>query len=301
MKLMHLQPAFAEAASLTPVTRSGSSGTALRTECFGHERRRVSPARVHPNLPSQEVMGSPNSRGRPWNAVKRLRNPLATPAVTSTVAPCWPDTAAGTSLAKRIFDRIVAGAVLLTSSPALAVIAVAILLEDGSDVLFRQNRTGYRGTEIRVAKLRSMRHNQIDPLTMGQVDGSNPLVTRTGRVIRRLKIDELPQLLSVLHGDLSLVGPRPALIQHVTDYDDYQRRRLEVRPGLTGWAQVNGNTSLSWEDRIRLDVWYVDNWSFRLDMKILVRTVLAVVVGERPNTRAMEEAVRHEAVTRRRG
>jgi lipopolysaccharide/colanic/teichoic acid biosynthesis glycosyltransferase len=180
-------------------------------------------------------------------------------------------------------------------------VALAIRLEDRPGILFSQDRLGQDGATIRVSKFRSMRHNDADPTTMGRVDGAHPLVTRTGRVIRRLKLDELPQLLGVARGDLSLVGPRPTLVEHLADYDDFQRRRLTVRPGLTGWAQVNGNTSLSWDERIRLDVWYVDNWSFWLDIKILARTVLSVLVGERRNPAALEEATRHEAVARRRG
>ena len=205
---------------------------------------------------------------------------------------------ASSSRAKRLFDRGVATVGLVVSSPLLGAVALAVRLEDGPGVLFQQERLGFAGRTIRVAKFRSMRHNDADPTTMGRVDGTNPLVTRTGRITRRLKIDELPQLLSVARGDLSLVGPRPTLVEQLADYDDFQRRRLEVRPGLTGWAQVNGNTSLSWDERIRLDVWYVDNWTFWLDIKILLRTIGAVLLGERRNTQALEEATRHEAVAR---
>lgn len=208
---------------------------------------------------------------------------------------------AATSRSKRWLDRSAAIAGLGISSPLLGLVALAIRLEDGPGILFSQDRLGQHGATIRVSKFRSMRHNDIDPTTMGRVEGTNPLVTHTGRVIRRLKLDELPQLIGVARGDLSLVGPRPTLVEHLADYDDFQRRRLTVRPGLTGWAQVNGNTSLSWDERIRLDVWYVDNWSFWLDVKILARTVLAVLIGERRNPTALEEATRHEAVARRRG
>ncbi len=208
---------------------------------------------------------------------------------------------ATTSRAKRWLDVTVAAFGLGVASPVLAAVAAAIRIEDGPGVLFTQERLGRDGETIRVAKFRSMRHNDADPAGMGRVDGSNPLVTRTGRVIRRLKIDEVPQLLGVLRGELSLVGPRPTLVEHLAGYDAFQRRRLEVRPGLTGWAQVNGNTSLTWDERIRLDVWYVDNWSFWLDIKVLVRTIIAIVLGERRNEAAIEEATRHEDDTRRRG
>lgn len=203
-----------------------------------------------------------------------------------------------TSRAKKTFDRVAGALGIALSSPLWLLTAIAIRLEDGPGVLFRQTRLGMHAQHIRVAKFRSMKVNDIDPTEMGQVDNSNPLVTRTGRVIRRLKIDELPQLLGVLSGDLSVVGPRPTLVEQLDGYDDFQRRRLEVKPGLTGWAQVNGGTAVTWEDRIRLDVWYIDNWSFWLDIRILFRTVAVVLLGERRNDRALADAALHEQTVR---
>jgi lipopolysaccharide/colanic/teichoic acid biosynthesis glycosyltransferase len=128
---------------------------------------------------------------------------------------------------------------------------------------------------------------------MGQVRHDHHLVTRVGAVIRRFKIDELPQLLNVLAGDMTLIGPRPTIREQVERYDAWQRRRLDARPGLSGWAQVNGNTELSWEERIALDVWYIDHWSPWLDLKILARTLGVVARGEQRNAAAVAAGEAH--------
>ncbi len=195
---------------------------------------------------------------------------------------------------------LVAGLALVATAPLQAVVIVLILLDDGRPVIFRQLRAGRGGRPIELRKFRSMRRNEVSPLQLGQVSGGHPLVTRVGGVIRRFKVDELPQLLDVLRGDLSLVGPRPTLLEHVADYGDFERRRLSVRPGLTGWAQVNGNTELSWEDRILLDVWYVEHWSLALDLRILARTVAVIAAGERQNRQGLEEAIAHAQRAHRR-
>ena len=191
---------------------------------------------------------------------------------------------------KRLLDITLAAAVLLALSPLLIATVICIVLEDGLPVFFTQKRAGQNGREFDILKFRSMRVNTEAAETMGTVTGSHPLVTRTGRFIRRFKIDELPQLINVLKGDLSLVGPRPTLLAQVQQYSDFERRRIKMKPGMTGWAQVNGNISLPWEERIALDVWYVENWSLTLDMEILLRTVGVVLFGETPNRRALEEA-----------
>jgi lipopolysaccharide/colanic/teichoic acid biosynthesis glycosyltransferase len=168
---------------------------------------------------------------------------------------------------------------LAVSSPLLAVAAVAIKLDDGGPVLYRQRRVGYRGEEFDLLKLRTMVVGAETQGAGSAVNRGDPRITRVGRLLRRLSIDELPQLWNVLHGDMSLIGPRPTLKYQVDQYTPRQRRRLEVKPGLTGWAQIHGRASLAWADRIELDVWYVENRSPGLDVKIMLRTPLALFRG----------------------
>jgi lipopolysaccharide/colanic/teichoic acid biosynthesis glycosyltransferase len=158
-----------------------------------------------------------------------------------------------------------------------------------------------RVMDLVCASFRSMRVNDFSPLRVGQVRGEHPLVTPVGRWIRRLKVDELPQLLNVLRGDMSLVGPRPALVDQVESYTDFQRRRLEMRPGMTGWAQVNGNIELEWAERILLDIWYIDHCSPWLDLRILWRTSAVVIFGERSNRQALKDAYAYANRFDRRG
>jgi lipopolysaccharide/colanic/teichoic acid biosynthesis glycosyltransferase len=146
-------------------------------------------------------------------------------------------------------------------------------------VFFRQRRVGRGGEEFELLKLRTMVVG-AERLGAGYaVSEGDPRITRTGRVLRRLSIDELPQLWNVLRGDMSLVGPRPTLAYQVERYTPRQRRRLDVPPGITGWAQIHGRASLPWDERIELDVWYVDNRSLWLDLKILARTPLVLFTG----------------------
>lgn len=196
-------------------------------------------------------------------------------------------------VAKRGVDVIVAVTVLVVSAPLQLLAALAILIEDGRPVFYCQTRTGRAGVPFRIIKFRSMRVNDTPPAEMPQVRPEDPLVTRVGRFLRTSRIDELPQLVNVVNGHMSLVGPRPTLPEQVAHYDQHQLRRLEVRPGLTGWAQVNGNSSLSWPERIALDVWYVDHQSLKLDVVILARTLSVIVRGERANARALAEAHHH--------
>lgn len=197
-------------------------------------------------------------------------------------------------LVKRLFDLVVAACALLLLSPLLLLTTLLILLEDGQPVFFRQNRAGQGGTPFSIFKFRSMTVNNAPVETMGAVTAAHPLVTRVGRVIRRTKIDELPQLLNVLRGELSLVGPRPTLLGQTEAYDSFERRRLALKPGVTGWAQVSGGIYLPWEERIALDVWYIDNWSLGLDFEVLLRTVGVILQGEKLNGRALSEALEHE-------
>jgi lipopolysaccharide/colanic/teichoic acid biosynthesis glycosyltransferase len=168
---------------------------------------------------------------------------------------------------------------LALASPALAAAAIAIKLEDGGPVLYRQTRVGKDGIDFELLKLRTMTVGAERQGAGYAVNVGDPRITRVGRLLRRLSLDELPQLWNVLRGDMSMIGPRPTLRYQVEQYTPHQRRRLEVKPGLTGWAQVNGRASLPWAERIELDVWYVDHRSTALELKILARTPLALLTG----------------------
>jgi lipopolysaccharide/colanic/teichoic acid biosynthesis glycosyltransferase len=176
----------------------------------------------------------------------------------------------------RALDLALAGAGLVVTSPLLALAAFAIKIEDGGPVLYRQTRVGKDGDDFALLKLRTMVVG-AEKLGAGYaLDAGDPRITRVGRLLRRTSIDELPQLWNVVRGDMSVIGPRPTLRYQVEQYDERQRRRLEVKPGITGWAQVNGRARLPWAERIELDVWYVENRSPLVDLRILVLTPLAV-------------------------
>jgi lipopolysaccharide/colanic/teichoic acid biosynthesis glycosyltransferase len=169
-----------------------------------------------------------------------------------------------------------AGLGLALAGPFLAVAAVAIKLEDGGPVLYRQRRVGQGGGDFDLLKLRTMvvgAEHQGAGLAVNRGDAR---ITRAGRILRGLSLDELPQLWNVVRGEMSLIGPRPTLRYQVDEYTERQRRRLDVKPGITGWAQVNGRASLPWADRIELDVWYVENRSPWVDLKILAKTPIAL-------------------------
>jgi lipopolysaccharide/colanic/teichoic acid biosynthesis glycosyltransferase len=179
----------------------------------------------------------------------------------------------------RALDVAAAGLGLAVASPALALAALAIKLEGGGAVLYRQRRVGLNGEEFELLKLRTMEVGAEQRGAGFAVDKDDPRITRVGRMLRRLSIDEVPQLWNVVRGDMSLVGPRPTLAYQVERYTPRQRRRLEVKPGITGWAQIHGRAKLPWEERIELDVWYVEHRSPWLDLKILARTPLALFAG----------------------
>jgi lipopolysaccharide/colanic/teichoic acid biosynthesis glycosyltransferase len=179
----------------------------------------------------------------------------------------------------RVVDLALAALGLLAGAPILAVAALAIRLTSPGPVLYRQQRAGRHGEAFEVYKLRTMRMG-ADPVGVGTpVLEGDPRVTRVGRVLRRFSLDEIPNLVNVLRGEMAIVGPRPTLAAQVELYTPRQRRRLEVKPGLTGWAQINGRAGIPWEERIELDVWYVDNRSPRLDLEILGRTVRLLASG----------------------
>jgi lipopolysaccharide/colanic/teichoic acid biosynthesis glycosyltransferase len=179
----------------------------------------------------------------------------------------------------RALDVVGASIGLALAAPVLGAAALAIKLEDGGPVLYRQRRVGYRGEDFDLLKLRTMVVG-AEKLGAGwAVNRGDPRITKVGRALRRLSLDELPQLWNVLRGDMSLIGPRPTLRYQVEQYTPRQRRRLDVKPGLTGWAQVNGRTKLPWDERIELDLWYVEHRSPRVDLEILLRTPLALFTG----------------------
>jgi lipopolysaccharide/colanic/teichoic acid biosynthesis glycosyltransferase len=180
---------------------------------------------------------------------------------------------------KRALDVAGGALALIVASPLLGVAALAIKLEDWGPVLYRQRRVGQSGEDFELLKLRTMVVGAERQGPAWAVNAGDPRVTRVGRVLRRLSLDELPQLWNVVRGDMSLVGPRPTLRYQVEQYTARQRRRLEVKPGITGWAQVHGRARLPWDERIELDVWYVKHRSLSLDLKILALTPLAVFTG----------------------
>ena len=182
--------------------------------------------------------------------------------------------------ASRALDLIVASLVLAIGSPLLAVAALLIKLESRGPVFYRQRRVGRGGDPFELWKLRTMVPG-AEAMGAGiYVVEGDPRITRVGRLLRRFSLDELPNLVNVLKGEMAIVGPRPTVQEQVDRYTDRQRRRLEVKPGITGWAQVNGRASLPWHERIELDVWYVDHRTLRLDMAILWKTVRLLVTGE---------------------
>jgi lipopolysaccharide/colanic/teichoic acid biosynthesis glycosyltransferase len=171
---------------------------------------------------------------------------------------------------KRVFDVIGAALALCLLSPVLVLVALAVAVKLGRPVLFIQPRPGRHGRVFELVKFRTM--IEKTEAHGRQLDDSERL-TRFGKVLRSTSLDELPELWNVLRGDMSLVGPRPLLVQYLPRFTPFQARRHEVRPGVTGWAQVNGRNAIDWEDRFALDVWYVDNLSFSLDMRILAATI----------------------------
>jgi lipopolysaccharide/colanic/teichoic acid biosynthesis glycosyltransferase len=177
-------------------------------------------------------------------------------------------------LAKRLLDVAVSALALILLSPLLLATAIAVRVALGRPVLFRQVRPGLDGRPFELVKFRTMRN---DPAAGTDLSADGLRLTRFGAALRRTSLDELPQLWNVLRGDMSLVGPRPLLMQYLPRYSPRQARRHEVRPGITGWAQVNGRNALSWEDKFELDVWYVENRSFLLDLRILLLTVWRVI------------------------
>ena len=174
---------------------------------------------------------------------------------------------------KRLLDVFVAGTVLVLLSPVIAVVALLVRLKLGSPVMFKQQRPGLRGEPFTLVKFRTMLDAR-DP--DGKPRPDEERLTRFGRWLRSSSVDELPELWNVLKGEMSLVGPRPLLMHYLPLYSPEEARRHDVRPGITGWAQINGRNAISWEEKFALDVWYVDNWSLAFDAKILLASVVSV-------------------------
>jgi len=191
---------------------------------------------------------------------------------------------------KRIIDIIGALVGLVVSAPIMLIVSLIIYLTMGRPVFFKQVRSGLNGKPFVIYKFRTM-------LDLKDKNGNllpdEKRITNIGKVLRFLRLDELPELFNILKGDMSIIGPRPTLVEQVLLYNSFQKRRLEMRPGLTGWAQINGNTLLSWDDRILLDIWYIDHWSLILDFKIILSTVRVVFNGENINLNALEEAKKY--------
>jgi lipopolysaccharide/colanic/teichoic acid biosynthesis glycosyltransferase len=181
---------------------------------------------------------------------------------------------------RRLFDLVVAAAALAVSSPVLLAAIVAIRLETPGHPIYRQRRIGKDGAPFDMLKLRTMVAGAESMGSGLAVNEGDPRITRVGALLRRFSIDELPNLVNVLRGDMAIVGPRPTVQVQVMQYTDRQRGRLAVKPGLTGWAQVNGRAQLRWDERIELDLWYIEHRSWRLDLQILLRTVRIIVAGE---------------------
>ena len=178
---------------------------------------------------------------------------------------------------KRLFDLTAATVGIIAVSPIIIGTTIVVKKKIGTPILFTQTRPGQYGKSFQVYKFRTMT-NETDE--NGELLPDADRLTETGKFLRKYSLDELPQLINVIKGDISLVGPRPLLMEYNDLYDDEQRRRLDVKPGITGWAQVNGRNALSWEEKFKLDVWYIDNQSFMLDMYILYLTVIKVFKSE---------------------
>jgi lipopolysaccharide/colanic/teichoic acid biosynthesis glycosyltransferase len=178
---------------------------------------------------------------------------------------------------KRIFDLLLSGLALILLSPLLLLIALLVRVRLGKPVLFRQVRPGYLEKPFEILKFRTMNDTRD---TQGHLLPDADRLTKLGRFLRASSLDELPELINIVRGEMSCVGPRPLLMQYLPRYTPEQARRHLVRPGMTGWAQVNGRNALSWEEKFRLDIWYVDHWSFGLDIKILWMTLGKVLRRE---------------------
>ncbi len=255
-------------------------------------------------IADSSTLDGPAVRRFAWSLEGRNIDLLVVPTITDVVGPRVvvrpigtipllfvdePELSGPNRVAKALFDRLGAGLALLVAGPLVLVLAVAVKVTSDGAAFFRQERVGLGGRRFRMWKLRTMRtdadeHKADLADALGQPRlfkmPDDPRVTRVGRILRRWSLDELPQLWNVLKGEMSLVGPRPGLPDEVASYEEEVTRRLLVKPGITGMWQVSGRSDLPWEESVRLDLSYVDNWSLALDLQILFRTAVAVIRGE---------------------
>lgn len=183
----------------------------------------------------------------------------------------------GVPVVKRLMDLIITLPVLILLSPVILIIGILVAIQFGFPILFKQERPGYRGKIFTIYKFRTMQNRRDD---QGQPLPDAQRLTKFGRFLRAASLDELPELVNVLKGDMSLVGPRPLLVEYLPRYNPTQFRRHEVLPGITGWAQVHGRNAITWQEKFDLDVWYVDNWSVWLDIKTIILSVVKVLRRE---------------------
>jgi lipopolysaccharide/colanic/teichoic acid biosynthesis glycosyltransferase len=181
---------------------------------------------------------------------------------------------------KRCFDLILATGLLIVTAPLCIIVSLLIRLDSSGGIFFRQKRLGLNGKPFLVWKFRTMVDNAVNQGAGLATFRDDPRITRTGAWLRKYRIDELPQMFNVLSGEMSVVGPRPLLPDYLHAYSDKDLRRLLVKPGVTGWQQVNGGSRHTWEERIALDLWYVDNWNLWVDLQVIVLTILVVVKGD---------------------
>jgi lipopolysaccharide/colanic/teichoic acid biosynthesis glycosyltransferase len=194
---------------------------------------------------------------------------------------------------KLLFDIIVSLTLIILLAPLILFIALLIWVTMGRPILFRQRRVGYQGQVFTIYKFRTMTEERDEN---GNLLPDEQRLTRFGRFLRETSLDELPELFNVLKGDMSLVGPRPLLVEYLPYYTPEERKRHNMRPGITGWAQVNGRNAITWDQKLALDVWYVDNWSLWLDFKIILMTIIKVIKREGISTDGYATAPRLDEV-----
>jgi len=183
----------------------------------------------------------------------------------------------GTPFVKRFFDLLLASLALILLSPLMLIVSIFVAVKLGFPILFRQPRPGLHGQIFKIYKFRTMK-NATDSL--GNILPDDQRLTKFGKLLRATSLDELPELFNVLKGEMSIVGPRPLLVQYLPLYDAEQARRHDVLPGITGWAQINGRNAITWQEKFKLDIWYVDHWTFWLDLKILALSLVKVLKRE---------------------
>jgi len=194
-----------------------------------------------------------------------------------------------TPIIKRVFDIVFSLIALVLLSPVFILVPIILILTQGFPIIFTQIRPGKHGSPFKLYKFRTMKESRNSG---GELFADEIRITRFGNFLRSTSIDELPELINVIKGNMSIVGPRPLLMQYLERYSDEQARRNETLPGITGWAQINGRNTISWEEKFNLDVWYVDHWTFWLDVRIIFQTIWKVIKGEgvsQPGRATMEE------------